>query len=441
MQKQINVYTKWLVIFPLIGLCGCAGRALRHNYADYSQMYADSINRQLLLNLARLSHNEPAYFIQLGTIQSQYKFNTSVGFLPSHTSVANPSGVAAGLVQDTLVMGGTLNAGVEESPNFQFVPLNGETFAKVIANPVPEDVFYKFYDQSYHADLLARIMVKAIEVETEKTPFQTNHEIYVNNPYDPSYPKFLNFCVNLRNAQLNHTLVVDKPKKNEPPVYKGKTPKLSEVVSAIGAGLNVKYDTNSNDYIVTKDEQGVTLVNRGETNDIRNLKDQTNAQTMAANALRFAEEYEARHYKPTMRTFEAIMYAVAKEEVYFRELLENPGWLKYNNINFNDDGYGIIATVTSDTGETNAFRPIIKIKYGDSELFHLSRLTDVKYNGVTYSIGDLENNESDPMYTKIPKDKFPAPSNRTVFTMISYLFTQISINPEKLPAQQLIQVQ
>jgi hypothetical protein len=67
------------------------------------------LNRQLLLNLARLSHDEPAYFIQLGNISSQYKFDSTAGFTPSHASVVHPGG-NTNLIQRTLTFGGSLTA-------------------------------------------------------------------------------------------------------------------------------------------------------------------------------------------------------------------------------------------------------------------------------------------------------------------------------------------
>ncbi len=67
------------------------GTALHTDFTDYSEVYADSMNRQLLLNLARLANDEPAYFIQLGTIASQYQFTTSASFSPSHVATTRPN--------------------------------------------------------------------------------------------------------------------------------------------------------------------------------------------------------------------------------------------------------------------------------------------------------------------------------------------------------------
>src|SRR5579862_2887363 len=102
---------KWLRLIPLIVLCGCAGTALRNDYSEYSDVYAKSVNRQLLLNLARLSHDEPPYFVQLGQISSQYTFSSSVSLMPSHARITHPNGVLQNLVQDNSTFGGSVGAG------------------------------------------------------------------------------------------------------------------------------------------------------------------------------------------------------------------------------------------------------------------------------------------------------------------------------------------
>src|SRR5438270_6241771 len=160
---------KGLLSTLLVLLTSCAGPALRHAYRDYSEVYAESVNRQLLLNLARLSNDEPPYFIQLGQINSQFTFNTSVGFAPSQARVKHPGGTASEIVQDGLTLGGTVSAGAVEAPTFQFVPLNGEAFAQAINIPISDKLFYTLYDQGFHADILVRTMVASVRYRDTNT--------------------------------------------------------------------------------------------------------------------------------------------------------------------------------------------------------------------------------------------------------------------------------
>ena len=58
---------------------GCAGPALRTSFNDYAGVYADVSNRQMLLNLARLSNSHPSYFLQMGGINTTHQFTASAG--------------------------------------------------------------------------------------------------------------------------------------------------------------------------------------------------------------------------------------------------------------------------------------------------------------------------------------------------------------------------
>jgi hypothetical protein len=76
------------------------------------------------------------------------------------------------------------------------------------------------------------------------------------------------------------------------------------------------------------------------------------------------------------------------------------------------------------------------IKYDDNERSNLTTLIEINHNHVTYSIGDLEG-KADPLYP----DGLNPYQNRTVFSIISYLYLQTAISTQNLPVQQLIQVQ
>jgi hypothetical protein len=67
----------------------------------------------------------------------------------------------------------------------------------------------------------------------------------------------------------------------------------------------------------------------------------------------------------------------------------------------------------------------MKLTYGDNELSPHAKLVEVNYDNVLYSVGDAEGTIQ----------------NRTVFTMLSYLFSQTAISTQNLPVQQLIRVQ
>jgi len=419
-EKIFTVYNflmkaafKCFVGIGLIGLCGCAGTALHHAYADFSDVYADSINRQLLLNLARMAHDEPAYFIQLGTINSQYQFNTSIGISPNN-------------IGHSIGADGSFGTGVSETPTFNFVPLNGDSFAQAIAAPISIKIFYTFYDQGFDADLLVRTMVASIKKEVIKSG-TTNYEYYVNNPNDRSYPYFLEFCRNLHEEQHKHTIVLTTGEKESVTIYRNTALPLGEAINAINAGFAIRFDTNSNQYAVTKLTQNFELT----TNSMADRSDSANysATSEDGKVSEFAAGYH--HYEFKMRTFESAMYGLAKEEIRFREL-KNAAQLPYKNVKYSEDSFGLIVTLVNGTNHFS-FRPVLKINYDEPARSKISKLTEVRDKaGNVYTVGDLEG--------AAVTDDSPKTSNRFVFTLVSYLFSQISLDPQKLPVQQLIQV-
>jgi len=391
----------------LLVLTSCAGPALRHAYKDYSEVYAESLNRQLLLNLARLSNDEPPYFIQLGQINSQFTFNTSLGFSPSQARVKHPSANASDIVQDTLTLGGTVSAGAVEAPTFQFVPLNGDAFAQAINNPISDKLFYTLYDQGFHADLLVRTMVASVRY------LDTNGEyvLLVNHPYNPSYLSFLRFCEGLRDAQLNRDLLV-KPVESldPPPTYRDV--KLADALAALSAGYGMT-NFGSNAHALTP-RKAYTLKPNGKSRELE-MFDAEVSGAFRKGQLEFQ-----------LRTFIATMYAVAREEVYFKF----PGG-NTNEVRFSADAKGLVAAV-GPSPEVSSFqvRPILTLTgFTQAERSSLSKVIELDYHRKTYTIGD--DDKEGPLKST---------HNRSVFSLLAYLFAQIAIDPQKLPVQQLIQV-
>jgi hypothetical protein len=403
-----------------------------------------------------------------------------------------------------------------------------------------------------------------------------NYEFWVNDPNDPSYPQFLEFCSQLRYAQLCHALTVGTAISNAL-IYSSTNAKLTDVVAAVQAGLSVKCDSTNNGHIAVTQSPSIKFVGPGElyreryeylTNELKKPAD-TNITfdnqdpgLDVANAVHLAQEFTSGNYTLKMRTFEAAMYSVAKQEVYFRHFaptnhfdtnsLEHDTPPYTTNITYTKDGYGPLAIVTHQiigtprtifsvreikdlneiiqkwSGQSNAisafmwqslsneWRPYLTnyppsasnsivqdivlqalnetigganiyesnrfhgislspettnlLKQAPTtgpSLAHLNRLlledayknellhdTDFKHTQfqirptmtLTYPI--LTN----PLYSKLanvsygddtywvgdPKD---STQNRTVFTMLSYLFSQTAISTQSLPVQQLIQVQ
>ena len=142
----------------------------------------------------------------------------------------------------------------------------------------------------------------------------------------------------------------------------------------------------------------------------------------------------ASNFKLHMRTFLSAMYGTAREEVYFDQLRRKvtiPGHVSYGR-----DYYGCYATTTN----IGTVRPILTLTYFKPlTRAKLSKLAEVSYHNQTYTVGDIESNDeiSDDQVANLSSLEV---SNRRVFSLLSVLFADVAIDPQKLPVQQLIQV-
>lgn len=386
-------------IVALSFLCGCAGPALHHTFSDYSEAYASCMNDQLLLNLARASCNEPPYFVQLGQMNAQFTFKSGLSFTSTRTrnSAAGPIANVGGLAKEVLTYGGSVTAEMTETPIFNFVPLNGEHFAAAINNPIPEKLFLTLYSQGFHADILARTLVTAVRGADGK--------YLVNHPRDATYPEFLQFCRQLREWQLSHKLIVTNTPAFEPTVYRDV--KLSDTIAGIAAGITVRNTTDNTNFVVTTSHENFRLqfVAKPMTNEFSSVK-AINQPGGFGNVFQ-------------MRTFLSTLYAVAREEAYFRE---NARSSEVHGLKYRTNELGYIVGMNG----TDVTRPILTLTGHDASGSSLTKWIAVKHNGKTYAIAD-------------PKDEIEQPNHR-VFSLLSLLFVEVTIDPQKLPVQQLIQV-
>jgi len=147
-----------LISLLSLGLSGCAAKRLRVDFKGFENAYAETSNRELLLNLARLQNRDPTYFFKIGQITSAYKMATSLsgtgtyGISTSNATIGGPTG------------GGTPSMTFENDPIFTFIPVNDETNAQLLLKPVPAETFYILYEQGWRVDQLFRLMVDRIEI-------------------------------------------------------------------------------------------------------------------------------------------------------------------------------------------------------------------------------------------------------------------------------------
>jgi hypothetical protein len=228
-SERRNHPALWLCLALLPLLASCAAPAMRDQFINYNGAYATSLNKQMLLNLARLANGQPAYYLAIGEIDNRYTFSSQTGagvngsYQNTSTATGNspfvsgtpssiagfPLAVAQKVVQT--VIGGNASETVQasSSPEFIFIPINNEETAKQVLQPLDPEVFLSLYQQGYPIDQLMRIMIERIDAPN--LPDDT-HLVLVNSPITPDpeyYERFLRVCALLRVMQMNGYLWLD----------------------------------------------------------------------------------------------------------------------------------------------------------------------------------------------------------------------------------------
>lgn len=437
-------------------LCGCLNPSrgfLKSDSKAYSIYNAQANDEQMLLNLSRLANNDPVYFMQLSGISSEYSSTLSGGVTPSNTrntpgtiptmtsttaGSIPPSGantVASSMTEFTknaFTFGGTLNSGMTQTPTFSFVPLTGSNVVNAVFVPISPEVFYTLYDLGWPADLLARTMVRSV-IRTNHTAGKHMVTYMVNSPGDPSYPEFLRFCSKLRTNQLGQLLVFSRKPGHDNVVFASTEVRLAEVVSAIQSNLTV---TSSPFGVVTVTKTGIAQPGlipniSSDSKKYTTALFQVEASRQYSDAEEFANDFT--NCSLQMLSVESAMYTAAREERYFRDYLTNPPL--HADICYEDSRQGPVALVEdTKSGKTFEVHPLLTLtQAGNVQVKPEHRLVEIPYafrdradgQPGEYFIGDY-NNRID---------------NRTVFTILTYLFAQTGVSTQNLPVQQLIHLQ
>jgi len=194
-----------LLVLSSLLLTSCVTRQLDRDFATFSADYATDMNWQMLLNLARLDHGHPAYFMAVGEIRLDR--NMSAQTQLSGNSTRTTGNVVASAVTNTVsnVLGASIAPGVSASasPKFVFIPLNGEETARQLLAPISIDAFNMLYQQGWPADQLLRVLVERIEVDLRHDD-KVESIVLFNSPTrgsPESFARFLRACEIVRELQ------------------------------------------------------------------------------------------------------------------------------------------------------------------------------------------------------------------------------------------------
>jgi len=174
---------------------GCASKiALDRAVIAYDTTTADSVSKQLLLNIARARHNEPMHFTNISNIAATYKFSVNAGI----------GGALTGNNGNLLVP--LLGSSAEENPTISIAPMQGEEFTQRLLTPFQEQKLTLLLRQGYDVDSLLRLMGAEIRLEEESGNVTVNH----NRPADQAgYVVYRRIMSHLSAIQDRHALYVE----------------------------------------------------------------------------------------------------------------------------------------------------------------------------------------------------------------------------------------
>lgn len=428
---------------------------MRAEFRSYNAAYADALNEQMLLNLARLENGHPAYYLAIGSITNRFidTAAATAGTTGQGTSTHNSHpydvlGTATGfaqfpgrLFQTIFGYSGGAAYTHTKNPDFQFIPINNEAVARQILDPVLPDVFLTLYNQGYPIDQLMRVMIERVE-----TTLPSGEELtLINSPGEEaltaeSYARFLRGCAILREMQrLGYLTLVSRPKTEslgpisfDTPSKGARTnPTAKEFAEAEKAGFElVQVDdpdpTKGKHWEITK-KQSMTifsLKNRDAAEDVINrLAADPKLQALPGNteqaisnvvgllvngiALQTkAGEARAAQAHLVLRSFDRSMKAVATEQPAFEE--------------FQREHRRAFELIPVDEQ-----RPILRMMWNDKNGQLAPPVQTIHYSGKTYEI-------TDPIVNPLDAG---AHWNREVFRLLVALNSQVTVDISKFQQQ------
>lgn len=245
MSRLCNCCLLTAVAIAMVWTAGCASTiALDRAVMAYDTTTAESVSKQLLLNIARARHNEPMHFTAISNIAATYK-------LTLHASVGGAlTGERGGLLVPLL--GGS----AEENPTISISPMQGEEFTQRLLTPFQEQKLTLLLRQGYDVDSLLRLMGAELRLEDASG----NVTAHLNRPSDKAgYAVFRRVMAHLSTIQDRHALQV------EPLHFQNTWTVPAEAITpesfaATYKDFSLNYDTKKRTYSVSKRINGRVMI-------------------------------------------------------------------------------------------------------------------------------------------------------------------------------------
>jgi hypothetical protein len=237
MGRTRRCFLSAIVGVAMTAIGGCVSPiALDHAVVAYDTTTADSVSKQLLLNIARSRHDQPIHFTAISSIAATYRFNVTAGLLPAATGGSTL----------TVPTFGTI---AEENPTISIAPMQGDEFTQRLLTPFPEQKLSLLLSQGYDVDSLLRLMASEVRLKDAASRHVVD---YLNRPSDPEgYKIFRKVMAHLSSVQDRHALQVQLLDFQ----ISWNVPAATMTPEAFGTtykDFSLTYDAAKNVYIVSK---------------------------------------------------------------------------------------------------------------------------------------------------------------------------------------------
>jgi len=186
----------FVLVFPLIA-SGCVGPpVLERQVLGYDQVTSILEQKLLLLNIARVSKEQPVHFTSTSSIAATFDWTTSIG-----------AGATIAEANDANLYNFDLGASASENPTFQIIPVTGSAFSKQILQPFDENIFqFVAFPRSKSLSQVFRMMAAGFQFQNP----DGSHLSYVeNNPERPQeYETFRRIVMHLNWINESRNLTI-----------------------------------------------------------------------------------------------------------------------------------------------------------------------------------------------------------------------------------------
>lgn len=140
-----------LVVLLTMALNGCSNisaRAVESGGIDYNLALQSIDDKQMLLNLVRLRYRDRPYFLEAGSLTTQFSVTSSLGI---------SGGFGTANKQNTIANTGL---SLREQPTVSYRPLQGEEFAQRLLSPIEVETIVLLANSGWSMERILRLTVQ-----------------------------------------------------------------------------------------------------------------------------------------------------------------------------------------------------------------------------------------------------------------------------------------